>query len=80
MSLTPVVLVNSSNHQLLVNLSVPITQVNVTASTFNVSKPVCYSNASNHVICNSTVFNFVSDCQSVEHFRKLIDANRKRPR
>ena len=46
--------------------------------TFNVTKTVCSSNASNSVICNSTckpVSNFVSDCQSVKPARKLTDVN-----
>ena len=50
--------------------------------TFNVTKSVCYSNASNSVICNSTckpVSNFVSDCQSVKPARKLNGVRRKRP-
>ena len=50
--------------------------------TFNFTKTVCSSNASNSVICNFTckpVSNFVSDCQSVKPGRKVIDVNRKRP-
>ena len=41
-----------------------------------VTKPLCSSNASNSVIYNSTckpVSNFVSECQSDHHARKLID-------
>ena len=50
--------------------------------TFNFTKSVCSSNASNSVICNSTckpVSNFVSDCQSVKPARKLNGVKRKRP-
>ena len=83
-----IVLINLSNHQLLVNPSFRIMNVRNVSSisqlikTFNVTKSVCSSNASNSVICNSTskpVSNFASDCQSVKPVRKLIDVNRKRP-
>ena len=50
--------------------------------TFNVTKTVCSSNASNSVICNSTckpVFNFVSDCKSVKPAHKPTDVNQKQP-
>ena len=59
-----------------------VSSISQLIKTFNVTKSVCYSNASNSVICNSTckpVSNFTSDCQSVKPVRKLIDVNRKRP-
>ena len=65
-----VVLISSSNNQLLVNLPVPIMWLNVmSVIPFNVTIYVCSSNASNSVIYNSIckpVSNFVSDCQSVK--------------
>ena len=88
MSVRSVVLVNWSNHQLLVKLSlslmsvifVNISSISQLVKTINVTKSVCSSNAINSVICNSTckpVSNFVSDCQSVKLVRKLSDANQK---
>ena len=59
-----------------------VSSISQLIKTFNVTKSVCSSNASNSVICNSTckpVSNFASDCQSVKPVRKLIDVNRKRP-
>ena len=50
--------------------------------TFNVTRFVCSTNASNSVICNSTckpVSNFVSDCQSVKPACKLKGVKQKRP-
>ena len=59
-----------------------VTTIRQLVKTFNVTKSVCSSNASNSVICNSTckpVSNFGSDCQSVKPARELIDVNWKHP-
>ena len=59
-----------------------VSRISQLIKTINVNKSVCSSNAINSAICNSTckpVSNFVSDCQSVKHVRKLIDVNQKCP-
>ena len=80
-------LANSSNCELLVSLCNNVCNVrNVNSisqivKTFNVTKIVCSSNASNSVICNSTckpVSKFVSDCQSDKRACNLIYVNWKR--
>ena len=90
MSARSAVLVNLSNHQLLVNLSFPIMSVmSVTSAVIansskhlmllNLSVPVMQVIVSN---CNSTckpVSNFVSDCQSVKPARKLKGVKQKYP-
>ena len=87
MSLRSIVLVNSSNHQLLLNLSFPTMSV-LSAVLANSSKHLMLLNLSVPVMqvilsfvipsCKPVSY-FVNDCQSVKPACKLIDVNRKRP-
>ena len=59
-----------------------VSSVSQLVKTFNVSKSVCSSNASNSVIFNSTckpVSSFVRDSFSAKPICKLIDVNLTRP-